>query len=245
MPPRTTPSGKDLGDAIKARRTKLGLTIEEAAFRAGIGTKTWVRYESGSPIRTDKVPGVCKALRWANLGGGRAPQAGKYDLNVDEESPAWPYKVCRAYGRGAAVSFVAGSGILLDYTIEDLKGLSRMPRGSHIGEIGVSWLKDLLPKQFLTRYDYEFVYALLCANQRMREDAERSGWVSAHTILDVLAMRAQCECARILMEGWEFEPGWDNWLKDVYEYSEADRYLFSDEYLPTGHMYHFDNWGAR
>lgn len=245
MPPRTTPSGKDLGDAIKARRIKLGLTIEEAAFRAGIGTKTWVRYESGSPIRTDKVPGVCKALRWASLGGERAPQSGKYDLNIDEESPAWPYEMCRFYGRGAAVSFVAGSGILLDYTTEDLKSLSCMPRGSHVGEISVSWIKDLLPKQFLTRYDYEFVYELLCANQHMREDADRLGWINPRTILDVLIMRAMCECASILMKGWGFEPGWDNWLRDAREAPEVDRYLFSDEYLPSGHMYHFDNWDNR
>ena len=80
MPPRTTPSDKALGDAIKARRLELGLTIEDAAFRAGVGTKTWVRYESGSAIRTDKVHGICKALRWAALGGGDEARTETYDL---------------------------------------------------------------------------------------------------------------------------------------------------------------------
>ena len=40
-----------LGEAIKSRRQELGLTIEEAATKAGVGIKTWCRYESGESIR--------------------------------------------------------------------------------------------------------------------------------------------------------------------------------------------------
>ena len=36
----------ELGSKIKQRRNELGLTIEEAASKAGVGTKTWSRYES-------------------------------------------------------------------------------------------------------------------------------------------------------------------------------------------------------
>ncbi len=39
------------------------MTIVEAASRAGVGTKTWYRYESGASIRSDKVKGICKALK--------------------------------------------------------------------------------------------------------------------------------------------------------------------------------------
>lgn len=53
-----------LAGKIKFRRNELGLTIEEAASRAGVGTKTWSRYEAGESIRRDKCKGICKALNW-------------------------------------------------------------------------------------------------------------------------------------------------------------------------------------
>ena len=53
-----------LAEMIKKRRNELHLTIEEAAQRAGVGTKTWCRYEAGEAIRHDKYKGVCKALNW-------------------------------------------------------------------------------------------------------------------------------------------------------------------------------------
>lgn len=242
MPPRTTPSNKALGDAIKARRLELGLTIEDAAFRAGVGTKTWVRYESGSAIRTDKVHGICKALRWAALGGGDEARTETYDLNIDEKSLAWPDEMCKCYGRAAAVSFVAGSEILLDYTTAALERLASMPHGSHVGELGVSWLKDLLPQQFLTRYDYEFVYAFKCSVCRLRESAEHTGRIHVHTTTDLLAIRSMCECAGILMGEWGYEPGWDDWAKDLYMEADVDYYLYSDEYVPRSHSLHFDWW---
>ena len=36
-----------LAEAIRRRRQELGLTIEEAARKADVGTKTWCRYEAG------------------------------------------------------------------------------------------------------------------------------------------------------------------------------------------------------
>jgi transcriptional regulator with XRE-family HTH domain len=61
--------GLELGKAIKLRRNELNLTIEEAATKANIGTKTWSRYESGESIRKDKYKFVCKALNWQSLPG--------------------------------------------------------------------------------------------------------------------------------------------------------------------------------
>ena len=45
---------KELARKIKLRRLELNLTIEEAASRAGVGTKTWCRYEAGGSIRQVK-----------------------------------------------------------------------------------------------------------------------------------------------------------------------------------------------
>ena len=67
MPPRTKEGSLALAYSIKQRRHELGLSAEEAARKAGVGTKTWFRYESGNSIRNDKIKGVCKALSWTSL----------------------------------------------------------------------------------------------------------------------------------------------------------------------------------
>ena len=51
MAQKTIQGNEFLAKQIKLRRKELGLTIEEAASRAGVGTKTWCRYEAGESIR--------------------------------------------------------------------------------------------------------------------------------------------------------------------------------------------------
>ena len=72
MTQKTIQGNADLAKQIRLRRSELGLTIEEAASRAGVGTKTWCRYEAGESIRSDKCKGVCKALNWLSLPGQEA-----------------------------------------------------------------------------------------------------------------------------------------------------------------------------
>lgn len=72
MTQKTIQGNADLAKQIRLRRSELGLTIEEAASRAGVGTKTWCRYEAGESIRSDKCKGVCKALELA-----QPPRPGK------------------------------------------------------------------------------------------------------------------------------------------------------------------------
>lgn len=66
MAQKSISSNLELAERIR-RRNELNLTIEEAAKRAGVGTKTWCRYEAGESIRQDKYKGVCKALNWMQL----------------------------------------------------------------------------------------------------------------------------------------------------------------------------------
>ena len=54
MSQRTVKGSGELGNKIRQRRNELGLTIEEAAAKAGVGVKTWCRYEAGESIRQDK-----------------------------------------------------------------------------------------------------------------------------------------------------------------------------------------------
>ncbi|MEG2013135.1 MAG: helix-turn-helix transcriptional regulator, partial [Anaerovoracaceae bacterium] len=67
MAQKTIQGNEELARKIKFRRNELNLTIEEAAARAGVGTKTWSRYEAGESIRTDKCKGICKALNWRDF----------------------------------------------------------------------------------------------------------------------------------------------------------------------------------
>ena len=62
MASKSIQGSQELAKKIRSRRNELGFTIEEAAKRAGVGTKTWCRYEAGESIREDKYRGVCKAL---------------------------------------------------------------------------------------------------------------------------------------------------------------------------------------
>ena len=67
MAQKTVQGSENLAKQIRSRRNELGLTIEEAASRAGVGTKTWSRYEAGESIRKDKCKGICRALNWQTL----------------------------------------------------------------------------------------------------------------------------------------------------------------------------------
>ena len=60
---KTIKGSEQLGKKIKKRREELNLTIEEAASRANVGTKTWYRYESGESIRKEKCRGISKSQK--------------------------------------------------------------------------------------------------------------------------------------------------------------------------------------
>lgn len=250
MPPRTSAGSAKLGTSIRSQRIALGLTIEEAASKAGVGTKTWCRYESGSSIRSDKALGVCKALGWLRLPEDERDEekeALSYLDMINESNEVWPAWLSESYGKKAAVSFVVGSDLLLDYLKEDLTALSSKPRGTHIGELGASWLDGDLPEQFKTRYDYEFIFALLCVVEKYRKQARLVQGFTAHTVLDELALYLILEESRISLEEWypdesDEEDRWDDWVSDMRDDEDLEWFLFSEQFVSPGDVYHFDNW---
>ncbi|MCQ4636097.1 helix-turn-helix transcriptional regulator [Anaerovorax odorimutans] len=247
MVQKSIKGGLELAGAIKRRRNELNLTIEEAALKAGIGTKTWSRYEAGESIRKDKYKGVCKALNWPSfpekesVDGRNVIDFGDY---VNHE--AWSPFLAAEFGKYAAVSFVIGSDILLDHIEEDMAALSSMPRGTHIGEISVSWLESLLPVQFLMRYDYDFLYVLRTTVGRFRSQASQDNPMVAHSAIEELALYLIVEESRFLMEsmGSDMEEcdGWDDWIYDIFDDMDLITFLYSDMYLVQGDTYHFDRW---
>lgn len=62
MAQKTIQGNQVLARQIRSKRSELGLTIEEASSRAGVGTKTWCRYEAGGSIRIDKCKGMILSI---------------------------------------------------------------------------------------------------------------------------------------------------------------------------------------
>ncbi len=254
MAPRTHENSSYLSGKIRKRRIGLELSVEEAAAKAGIGAKTWARYEAGESIRSDKVRGVCKALGWNSL-PVETPEA----MAVEEEDQAWFEElktthtawssyIADRYGQKAAASFAIGSDILKDHINEDLDELGTMPRGTHAGQLSCSWIVDDLPPQFRMRYDYDFYYSFLMAVLGLRRDAHYGKRIVVHTVLDELALHLMLECSTDLVESWEPEHPeeedayWNEWAGNICGDNDLSSALYSDILVTPGSEYHFDNW---
>lgn len=257
MAPKCIPITQKLADTIRQRRVELGLTIEEAAVRAGVGAKTWYRYETGGSIREDKYKGVCRALNWHVF-----PNEVNDDLDIEnelfggktvEDHEAYSSFLEKAFSREIAISFCVGSDILSDEVQADLSELAGMPKGSHIGEISNSFLAFELPQRFLTRYDYDFLYAFKVAVHDLRTAARLGKVIVAHSVLEELALYLIAEKSHFLAEDdkhyRELVGGHDH--GDAFEWAfdlmgDSDVILLYDDdfyhYIDREHAYHYDHW---
>lgn len=240
-----------LSEAMKNRRQELGLTIAEAASRAGVGIKTWCRYEAGESIRKDKAKGICKALNWHTILDETEKEGVGFNIREYKEHKAWSQYISDCYGEAAAISFVIGSDILLDDLEEDLYELSSMPKGTHIGQLSVSRMEDILPEQFLMRYDYEFLYCLKSKVVRLRQSAHHNVRLTACSVMEELAIYLFVEEAEFLMEsmsqdmdkyGIKILDTWREWIYDLFGDMDIVTCLYSGDYLTCDHIYHFDHW---
>lgn len=251
MSQRVIPGTPKLAEALRSRRQELGLTIEEAASRAGVGIKTWCRYEAGESIRQDKAKGICKTLNWHAFPGVAEENGIRFDFDEYKRHDAWSKYICDRFGEAAAISFVIGSDTVLDQLEEDLRELSALPRGTHVGQLPVSMMKDILPAQFLMRYDYEFLYCLKTTVAKLRATAHYSEHFFAHSVIQELAMYLFSERAEFLMEcmapemescGVEGLETWNEWVFDFFGDMDIATCLYSDVCLSHDHIYHFDHW---
>lgn len=242
MSARSIHISQELANAIKRRRIELGLTIEEAAERAGVGTKTWCRYETGAAIRQDKYKGVCKALNWHSFPNESYPE--NADIEKLKLHEAWSKYIASQFGEDAAAAFVLGSDILLDDIQQDMQELASMPRGTHLGQISVSLLAESLPPQFLMRYDYDFLYAMYTELLHIRAAANNGNKFVLHSVLDELLVYLAIEEAGILVDDGSFSPvgDWDKWIYDVFGDEDIITFLYSNLYLSQNDEYHFDSW---
>lgn len=239
----------ELAKQIKQRRNELGLTIEEAAARAGVGTKTWSRYEAGESIRRDKSKGICKALNWQYLSGEE--QGEHIGIDHYRKHEAWSKFLEDMFGPRAAMSFAVGSDILWDQITEDMEELASMPRGSQIGQLDMSWLKEDLPAQFLMCYDYDFLYRMKCILSNMRMRARAGASMAAHSVLQELILYLCVERAAAWVELSEEIESSDtkeemrdseDWVFDLFGDEDIITFLYSDFYLDEDDAYHYFHW---
>lgn len=265
MPPLTFDGSHNLGLDIRNRRIELGLTIEDAANKSGVGTKTWYRYESGGAIRRDKVKGVCKTLKWNNIPGNNDSKIIVYELQKYKKYKTWSPYLEVNFGIYAALSFVIGSDILLDEISEGIQMLSEMPRGSHIGELS-SFISSIMPEQFLMRYDYEFLWHMRSRLINLRNSAAHVNSMIAHCVIDELILYLIMEESQNLLENININTNslnekrtdseinkfcneyddYDNrssWAYDIFDDMDIVTYLYSDLIsLEPDDTYHFNNW---
>lgn len=251
MPQRSIQGDQELGRKIKHRRNELNLTIEEAASRAGVGTKTWSRYEAGESIRRDKCKGICKALNWRDFPDGKSDSEKKSLIEEYRDHEAWSQFLADNYGPGAAMAFAIGSDILLDYINQDQSDLASMPSGSHIGQLNTSFISGELPPQFLMRYDYEFLYNMKCVLLKLRRQAKHGMPIIAHSILEELIIYLCNEEAQAFIEiGAGADELIDNehlnnskdWVFDMFDDMDIITFLYSNVYLTEDHPFHFEYW---
>jgi transcriptional regulator with XRE-family HTH domain len=253
MVPRIKSGSTELATAIRERRAALGLSIEEAAAKAGAGAKSWSRYESGGAIRHDKARGVCRALGWSKLpdtGVETDEVENDWLEQVDSSHEAWSSTLDELYGQTCATAFAVGSDLVYDHLVDDLQALAKEPRGTHLGQLPVSWLDGDLPAQFVPRYDYEFVYELKGAVKRLRRRFAH-GELVAHTVLEELALYlvfGQTELLADLHPTFfdDDRDDWTEWLAGILGDLDIEFLLFtSDMVLTPDISYHFDHWSAR
>lgn len=247
MAQQTIQGSESLAKQIRLRRLELGLTIEEAASRADVGTKTWCRYESGESIRRDKCKGICKALNWLSLPNNEAENDDVLSVKDYLNHSAWSDYLAKTYGDRAAMSFAAGSDIMLDHLKADLEELSSMPVGTHIGQLSISMLEYDLPEQFLMEYNYNFLYQMKCKLQQLQGLAKLGVPMIAHSVLEELIIYLCNEEANSLIElyngieGIEKE-GTDDWVFELFQDMDIVTFLYSDIYVSDNHPYHFKYW---
>lgn len=244
MAQKSISSNLELAEKIRKRRNELNLTIEEAAKRAGVGTKTWCRYEAGESIRQDKYKGVCKALNWMQLAIEDDEEI-KFDLEEYRTHDAWSKYLEDTFGEVAALSFAIGSDILLDYIKDDLNELSKQPKGTHIGQLGASFLESILPHQFLMNYDYEFLYAMKSELIHLRKIAKFGYDLSPQSVLDELLLVLIMEESEFLIENNEnldVDDDWKEWVYEINEDMDIDMCLYSGDYISDKNIYHFSHW---
>ena len=199
------------------------------------------------------------------------------DLHVKEEIDLSEYKALKGwsaflednFGTLSAILLAAGSDLLLDAFEHEMYELSRMPRGSHVGQINSSVLKDNLPQQFMTRYDYDFLHKFRSELIDMRMRAMDGLSIIAHSVAQELIIYISNEMGKVAIESDEnvkkliAENGSfydklssdieneeldkikfynEDWVFDLFGDADILSELYSGRAVAKGNAYHIKHW---
>lgn len=257
MAPRTVAGSEELGLLIRARRTELGLSIEQVASSAGLGSETWRRYENGSSIRQDKMRAVCRALKWRALPvvgsgtstGSQDAPSGMWELAA--QSSAYAPSLVEEYGEEAARVFAVGCDIISDQIKDDLEQLRSMPRGAHVGEAPAAWLDGQLPPRWLMRYDYDFLFRLRATVEAVRLRAVHHNYDGipyfTRCVADDLALHLIMEQGMVAFEDTDHrinQHDVDEWEYEMNGEDDEVMTLLYSEWFDSSpaQRWHFDRW---
>ena len=121
-----------------------------------------------------------------------------------------------------------------------------MPKGTHVGELDISWTRDILPPQFLVRYDYDLLYYLKTALIKLRESASLIRIV-VHTVAEEIILYSIVKESEFLMESilpqiHSDTDDWKDWAFDIFDDMDVVACLYSDLYIDESNPYHFNHW---
>lgn len=250
MPPRTTSISKETGEKIRERRCELGYTVEEAAAKAGVSPKTWSRYEAGGSVRVDKLGHVLGTLNWKEMPGQEVEEECHIRDHVDRNSVQWRAWIAGGLSEDEALALYLAAEELSDELWEALDKLSGMSGDSHIGQVSsyaCDHLAYYLPKRYLTRYGYEFLFemknrldALIFGKLANMPEVMHSCFFD-DVVWYVLVLRA-----RLYVEMYDLEVDLDpcDFVEDDFVFEDLET-LFDDAVIPKpDYQWHFDNWST-
>ena len=180
---------------------------------------------------------------------GHAAEA--FDLEKFRNQEAWSDFLCRYFGEAAAISFIVGSDLVLEFIEKDLQELSGKPEGTHVGQLGASMMKEILPGQFLTRYDSAFLRLFRTTVERIRKTFRCCDWFTPSSVIEEVAIYQIAEVSKYWMESRHAQmesqgvtglDTWDAWDFDLLETFHVITCLYSDRCVERNHRYHFDHW---
>lgn len=204
----------------------------------------------------------------------KIPTINNDELHVKEEIDLSEYKASKGwsaflednFGTLSAILFAAGNDSLLDALENEIYELSRMPIRSHVGQINSSVLKDNLPQQFMTRYDYDFLYKFRSELIDMRMRAMDGLSIIAHSVAQELIIYISNEMGKVTIESDEnvkkliAENGSfyssdieneeldkkklykEDWIFDLFGDADVLSELYSGRAVAKGHTYHIKHW---
>lgn len=248
-----------LAETIRARREEWEMEIEEAAMFAGVEPDVWEKYETdGTVLTKEDCEGICRALHWLYLStDGKKPE-GWFDVEEMQKRDTWSKDIECRFGQAEALSLAVGLSMLKDRLNVTIEKMSKMPKGTHIGELDYEQdddlllceLTDYLPQQFLMRYDYDFLISMKNVLLHLCEKIQADDTIFAHSVMEELIIKVAVDLSADLIQdiGIPVQENFNEWYYDLFDDCDIDMFLFDDSHPAyigeedRDWPYHFDNW---